>query len=95
MRIWNYLQIEWTGSEDMQQVLVGTRKSFAQHFFMEVLILACWNIWLLRNGKIFSVEAYSFTRWKGKFIHDISLVLQYRIKGKYKDRLIAWIRSLP
>jgi hypothetical protein len=93
-RIWNYLQIEWVGTDDMQLVLNGARKSFAKPFFMEVVILACWNIWLLRNGKIFSVEVCSFTRWKGKFIHDISL-LQYRIKRKHKDMLIAWIRSLP
>jgi hypothetical protein len=78
----------------MQQVLNGARKGFAKPFFMEVVILACWNIWLLRNGKIFSAEVYSFTKWKGKFIHDISL-LQYRLKQKYKDRLLDWIRSLP
>jgi hypothetical protein len=94
VRIWNYLQIEWVGNDDMQHVLAGARKSFSKPFFMEVIILACWNIWLLRNGKIFNDEVCSFTKWKGKFIHDISL-LQHRIKVKHKDRLLSWIRSLP
>jgi hypothetical protein len=93
-RIWNYLQITWDADDDMQVVLNNARKSFAQPFFMEVMILACWNIWLIRNGKIFSAERSSFIKWKTKFIHDISL-LQYRIKLKHKDRLLSWIRSLP
>jgi hypothetical protein len=93
-RIWNYLQIDWEGDDDMQVVLNKARRSFAQPFFMEVIILACWNIWLIRNGKIFSAEKSSFIKWKAKFIQDISL-LQYRIKLKHKDRLLSWIRALP
>jgi hypothetical protein len=31
-RIWNYLQIEWVGTDDMQHVLNGARKSFAKPF---------------------------------------------------------------
>jgi hypothetical protein len=63
-------------------------------FFMEVLILACWNIWILSNGKIFNGERHTFARWKARFIHDISL-LQYRIKAKFKDSLLTLISSLP
>jgi hypothetical protein len=59
---------------------------------MEVLMLASWNIWLIQNGKNFRQEGPTFGRWKAKFIHDISL-LQYRIKTKHREGLLAWIRA--
>jgi hypothetical protein len=49
---------------------------------------------LIRNGAIFRAETPTFTRWRGRFIHDISL-LQYRIKAKYKQDLLDWVRALP
>jgi hypothetical protein len=61
---------------------------------MEVVITTCWNIWLIRNGRIFRLVNVSFTRWKAKFVHDMTW-LQYRIKAKNKDSLIRWIKSLP
>jgi hypothetical protein len=67
----------------MQEVLNVARRSFGRHFFMEVMITACWNTWLVRNGKIFRNERPTFARWKGKFVHDITL-LQYKIKEKHR-----------
>jgi hypothetical protein len=63
-------------------------------FFMKVLITACWNIWLLRNGNIFRHERPNFAKWRGKFIHDITL-LQHRIKAKHRSSFLAWIAALP
>jgi hypothetical protein len=93
-RIWNYLQVDWSSSNDMQVLVARARRRFNKPFFMEVLITTCWNIWLIRNGKIFRHEKPTFAKWKAKFIHDISL-LQYRIKSKHKEALLDWIKSLP
>jgi hypothetical protein len=71
--IWNYLQIQWQGNtgNDLQQVLHVARRSFGHPFFMEVLILACWNIWIIRIAKIFNSERPTLARWKACFVHDI------------------------
>jgi hypothetical protein len=92
-RVWNYLQINWLAGGDIQSVVSAARRDFGQPFFMEVMMLACWNIWKQRNGKIFRQERPSFGSWRSGFIHDISL-LQYRIKAKFKDRLFSWISML-
>ena len=92
-RIWTYLQIDWSLGQDIQSTAVQARKDFKQPFFMEVVILACWNIWKQRNGKIFEDERPSFAGWKRGFVHDISM-LEHRIKSKHKQALIAWIGSL-
>jgi hypothetical protein len=94
VRIWNYLQIEWHPHDQMQEVLDQARRSFGHPFFMEVMMVACWNIWIIRNEKNFRSERSSFTKWRSKFIHEITL-LQYRIKVKHRDSFLSWIKSLP
>jgi hypothetical protein len=94
VRVWNYLQVEWVPNNDLQTIVEVARAHFAKPFFMEVLIVACWNIWLIKNGKIFNKERPSFTRWRCRFVHDISL-LQYRIKDKHKKSLLDWVKALP
>jgi hypothetical protein len=94
VRIWNYLQIEWSETDDVQLILEHARKEFVKPFFMEVLMLACWHIWIVRNGKIFQSEKLTFARWKDGFLHDMYL-LRYRIKVKHRAALLDWIRTLP
>jgi hypothetical protein len=92
-RIWNYLQIDWTLAPDMQGSLLIAKLAFGKPFFMEVIMLGCWNIWKQRNGLIFRFERPSFAAWKRAFVHDISM-LGHRIKSKHHDDLMAWIGSL-
>jgi hypothetical protein len=92
-RVWIYLQIDWSQAQDIQAAAFAARKDFGKPFFMEVVIIALWNIWKQRNGKIFRNERPSFSGWRSSFLHDMSL-LMYRIKSKHLDDLIAWIGSL-
>jgi hypothetical protein len=94
VRIWNYLQITWQSNDDLQAVVSAAKNGFGQPFFMEVVVMAIWNIWLLQNGKFFNQEKPSVVRWKSKFFHDM-YNLQYRIKAKLKDKLLAWLEDLP
>jgi hypothetical protein len=60
--------------DDVQSILAAAKKDFAQPFFMEILIMACWNIWKIRNGKIFENQRPTFTKWKNAFIHDMTIL---------------------
>jgi hypothetical protein len=92
MCVWNYLQITWSSDDNIQAVVAAAKRGFGKPFFVKVVMIACWNIWLIRNGKIFRQEKPTFAKWKAKFVHDISL-LQHWIKAKYIDALLEWIRS--
>jgi hypothetical protein len=92
-RIWNYLQIDWSLAQDIQGSITAAKLAFRKPFFMEVLMIACWNIWKQRNGKIFRNDRPSFGGWKRTFIHDLSM-LGHRINNKHHDELMAWIGSL-
>jgi hypothetical protein len=92
-RVWNYLQIDWSLAQDIQGSISAAKLAFRKPFFMEVLMLACWNIWKQRNGKIFRNDRPTFGGWKRAFIHDLSM-LGHRIKNKHHDELMAWIGIL-
>jgi hypothetical protein len=92
-RIWCYLQIDWSLSQDLQTAASMARADFGKPFFMEVVIIACWNIWKQRNEQIFEAQRPSFKGWKRNFVHDLSM-LGHRIKKKHHAALMAWIGSL-
>jgi len=93
-RVWNYLQISWPAGDDMTAIAFHARRDFARPFFSEVVFLACWNIWNVRNDRVFRNIKPSFRRWRASFILDVSLLV-HRIKPKFKDDLIRWISFLP
>ena len=94
VRVWNYLQIDWSSGDSMADLVINASRSFRKPFFTEVVFIACWNIWILRNAKVFRHERAGFNKWRRAFIHDISL-MQYRVKPAYKDDLLRWISFLP
>jgi hypothetical protein len=59
-RVWSYLQTDWSQAQDIQAVAFAARNDFAKPFFMEVVIIALWNIWKERNGQIFKMRDLLF-----------------------------------
>jgi hypothetical protein len=48
-------------------------------FYMEIMILAAWSIWIVRNNKIFKDHDSIFRSWKSIYYQEIRLV-SYRSK---------------
>jgi hypothetical protein len=65
-RIWNYLQIPWKPGDTLASLIVA-RKAFWGPCFVEVVVLACWNIWKQRNYYIFKHIRPTFWGWKAGF----------------------------
>jgi hypothetical protein len=91
-RIWSYLQIFW-GMGSGPEMLMRAKKQFTGPCFVEIVILACWNIWKQRNDKIFKGMKPSFRAWKAGFLQDITL-LKYRVRKGDVHILAAWIDNL-
>jgi hypothetical protein len=94
MRVWAYLQIDWSMGVTIEVKFIHARKEFGKPFFTEVVILATWYIWNQRNGMIFQQQRPSFRSWKREFINGLSLH-KHRVKKKDVAQLQAWIDSLP
>jgi Fe-S cluster biosynthesis and repair protein YggX len=94
MKVWNYLQIDWSVGVTIEDKFIHARKEFGKPFFTEVVILGAWHIWKQRNGMIFQHTRPSFRSWKRDFIHEASMH-KYRVKEKNVTQLQAWIDSFP
>jgi hypothetical protein len=70
------------------------RKRFKGPCFVEVTIMACWNIWKYRNDRTFKLIRPTFRGWKAGFFHDITM-LKHRVKSSVADNLASWLASLP
>jgi hypothetical protein len=61
-------------------------------FYIEIIILASWSIWIIRNNKIFENTRPTFSIWKAIYYQELKLVV-YRIKKKYESDFKAWIQN--
>jgi hypothetical protein len=62
-------------------------------FSMEIIILASWSIWIVRNNKVFDNQRPRFACWKA--IYKVELRwLQHRIKKKHRDQFNNWLEEI-
>jgi hypothetical protein len=62
-------------------------------FSMEIIVLAAWSIWILRNEKIFNNIQPSFRTWKAIYFQEL-IWLGHRIKKKHEEKFKAWLQDL-
>jgi hypothetical protein len=90
---WNKLGWYWNTSLEFNQMIHTQHSSFSQQGFMELFLLAAWNIWKERNGLIFQGIQPSVTNWLANLKLDLNLHL---IRFRESDRPIvqSWIDHL-
>jgi hypothetical protein len=59
-------------------------------FVLEIIMLAAWGIWIIRNMKIFEDQNPSISAWKIVFKQELHL-LSYRMKKKCHAPFTAWL----
>jgi hypothetical protein len=74
-------------------MLKRAKKNSNGPYFVEIVILACWNIWKQRNDKIFKGIQPTFRAWKAKFVLDVTL-LKHIVKACSVDLLSSWLDNL-
>ena len=51
----------------MVDIVVQARREFVKPFFAEVIFLTWWNIWTVRNGKVFRKVRPNVWEMEGRF----------------------------
>jgi hypothetical protein len=54
-------------------MVITTREVFGSNIFREIIITACWAIWLIRNGVIFDNEQANLNSWR-RFKEELGFV---------------------
>ena len=60
---------------------------------MEIFVFAAWEIWNIRNSKIFDNGSASFRLWFRKFSDQVHLQL-VRVREDKRISLIQWLESI-
>jgi hypothetical protein len=62
-------------------------------FSMEIIILASWSIWIVRNNNVFNNQRPRFACWKAIYNEELRL-LKDKIKNKYRDQFNSWLEEI-
>jgi hypothetical protein len=73
-------------------VISEAKRIFNKPFFMEVLITACWNIRLVRNGKIFLQERLCLQDGKQS---SFMISLSFSIGSRANIRIDSLLGLIP
>ena len=77
----------------IMEAIPDLRSNLHQPFSMEIIIIASWAIWIVRNDKIFNNIPTSIDRWKFIFLSELHL-LKFRIKEKFSASFSSWLDTL-
>jgi hypothetical protein len=64
---WAKLGFVWNLDVDTRDRVLEAARINASEFFMEVFLIAAWEIWNLRNSVIFDNDVASVASWVRKF----------------------------
>jgi hypothetical protein len=72
--------------------IVDIKEKLQLPFAMDIIMLAAWGIWIVRNNKIFNNISASFQSWKAIYLQEIRLI-SYRMKKKHASSFKEWLQS--
>jgi hypothetical protein len=68
-----HLNIHWCYQTDFFTTFERTRQAHSSPYFMEIFVIAAWQIWKQRNNFIFIRGRPSFDNWKLGFLEEAKL----------------------
>jgi hypothetical protein len=61
-------------------------------FGMDIIIVATWSLWIVRNNKIFNNIRPSFSSWKAIYLQELRLI-SFRMKRKHVESFREWLQN--
>jgi hypothetical protein len=90
---WGSLNITWQAHGSFLDIIAAGRLSWGKPPFMEVFMLAAWNIWKLRNNMTFNGTDPELIAWKEKFGSDAKLLI-HRVRPELHSLIDSIVDSL-
>jgi len=90
---WQNIEFHWPANNDIHTKLSYARRNTAHGFFMEIFHVSAWELWNIRNDKIFNNNAASTTLWVHKFKKQGKLQL-LRVKEAVQPQIVQWLDSI-
>ncbi|KAJ1254632.1 hypothetical protein BS78_K021700, partial [Paspalum vaginatum] len=87
------LNIQWNHSLSIKDRILHANTTSGLPYFIEVCVLAMWELWKMRNRKIFEGHTASVNLWVVRFKEQVRLQ-SVRIKEAHRPAVLSWINSL-
>ncbi|WVZ77127.1 hypothetical protein U9M48_025027 [Paspalum notatum var. saurae] len=78
---------------EVQDCILQATNNSTIPFFIEICILAMWEMWKSRNRKVFDGQSASISLWILKFKEEARLQ-SVRVKEALRPTLLPWLQSL-
>ena len=89
---WWALNFAYAGNLSIFHIVEDWRNYVSAPFALDIFILVCWSIWMVRNGVIFKNKVASVDDCKRNLTAE-ALMLQHRTKARITPLLESWIQS--
>ena len=89
---WQLIGIQWHLGTPFFQMLEFAKQEFNFNFFMEIFIIAAWQIWKQRNGQIFERKPISINLWQRSFQEEC-LNQAHRMKSSLQSPFLSWVNT--
>jgi hypothetical protein len=80
MACWQEIQMTWDANGDRLSIISRGKKRWNKPLFMEIFMIASWNIWKEMNKSLFEGIAPTISSWKTRVKTDL-LFLVHRTKS--------------
>jgi hypothetical protein len=92
IRCWDHLCPQRNRNLGIEDAINDIKNKLQLPFAMDIIVLATWSIWIVRNNKIFNNQRASFASWNA-ILHEELRMLGHRIKNNYKEHFFSWLEE--
>jgi len=90
---WDKLGVSWVTEDDLSKRIERSRQMAGLPFFMEIFLIAAWELWKIRNRLVFDGIQATFSRWLRNFKEEAGLQ-SYRLKDSDRVLVCLWLDAL-
>ena len=90
---WNSLSIQWSLAPSICDRILSAIHNHSLPLFMEIFMIAAWELWNLRNSKIFDNGTPTLHIWLKKFRYQVYLQL-VRVREDKRLSIILWLEAI-
>jgi hypothetical protein len=87
---WTKLNFTWDLSLNLGDRIIQAKKSIGLDFFIKATLKAAWELWKVRNDKIFNRHKPTVSRWFCNF-RSQSLLLSARFRTDLRSSFCFWL----
>lgn len=90
---WDKLGIVWDPDHDIHRKIIRTREQAGSSLFIELFLIASWELWKVRNRLVFYGVQATFCRWLRNFKEEASLQANH-LRDDDRRLVCLWLDAL-